>query len=295
VRKAQKYYLIGSDSIWARVLSEVVKDQLHALQAELVGETFLGANAEDSRDDDAGRISWNEAVARIEKAAPDVVISSVDGHDNPAFYSHLRRAGITPDRIPVISFSLDEEEVSRLPAADVLGQYAAWNYLQSIDRDENREFVRKFQAKYGADRVVSDNIQIAYQSVLIWAQTVAEAETDDIEVINREILRQSHNAPEGIITIDADTRHGWRPFYLGRVRPDGQFEDVWSLRRSIRPIPYPASRTREEWDALIDGIMAQGLGRGPAPRDRNEATPARSPGSARAERSIRRDVILGDR
>jgi urea transport system substrate-binding protein len=258
-RKARKFFLVGTDSLWARALAALVKDQLHTLQSELAGEVFLGTGE--------GRTDVNDAVARIERAAPDVVISTVDGPDNAAFYGRLRGAGITPDRIPVVSFSLNEEEVRRLPGPDVAGQYAGWHYFQSLDRPENREFVRKFQARYGPDRVIDDDIQVAYQCVRLWAQTVIEAETDDVRTIQREILRQSRNAPEGIITIDGENRHGWRPFFLGKVRPDGEFEVLWSLTKPIRPIPYPATRTREEWDTFIDDLTSGWVGprSGPAP------------------------------
>jgi urea transport system substrate-binding protein len=175
----------------------------------------------------------------------------VEGDDGSAFYNRLRAAGITPERLPVISLCLSEEAVRRMAIADVVGQYAAWNYFQSIDRPENQEFVRKFKARYGANRVVDDNIQIAYQSVWLWAQTAAEIEDVGVQEVRDNILRQSMNAPEGIISIDAETRHSWRPFFLGKVRPDGQFEIVWSVARSIRPVPYPPSRRREQWDALV--------------------------------------------
>jgi urea transport system substrate-binding protein len=178
----------------------------------------------------------------------------VEGTDTAAFYGRLRRAGITPNRIPVVSLSLGEEDVRRLPISDVVGQYAAWNYFQSIDRPENKEFIRRFREKYGADRVISDHTQISYQSVRIWAQTVSECNSQDVAAVSRDIVRQSRNAPEGIISIDADNRQGWRPFFLGRVQPDGQFEIVWSLTKPIRPIPYPTTRSREEWDALVDEL-----------------------------------------
>jgi urea transport system substrate-binding protein len=83
---------------------------------------------------------------------------------------------------------------------------------------------------------------------------VAEEGSDDPAAVNRTILRQSRNAPEGIITIDNETRHGWRPFFLGKVRPDGQFEIVWSLTKSIRPTPFPVFRPRPEWESLRDEI-----------------------------------------
>jgi urea transport system substrate-binding protein len=259
MKKARKFFLVGTDSLWARAVAAVVKDHLHALQAELAGEVFLGTGN--------GLTDVDDAVARIARARPDVVVSTVDGPDNAVFYSRLRRAGITPDRTPVVSFSLNEEVVRRLPEAEVIGQYSGWNYFQSLDRAENREFVRRFQAKYGTDKVIDDDIQVSYECVRLWAQTVIEAETDDVRTVNRDILRQSRDAPEGIITIDAENRHGWRPFFMGRVGPDGQFEVLWALTKSIRPIPFPASRSREEWEALIDDLTSGRVGRrsGPVP------------------------------
>ena len=117
-----------------------------------------------------------EAVDRIARAAPDVVLSTVNGPDSLAFYGRMRHAGLTPEKLPVVSFGLDEEAIHRLPISDVVGQYAAWNYFQSLDRRENREFVGRIKKKFGTDRVIGDHFQIAYQSVLVWAETV-----DDVD------------------------------------------------------------------------------------------------------------------
>jgi urea transport system substrate-binding protein len=242
--KARKFFLVGSDSFWARVVNAVARDQIRALGGETVGEEYLGAGESPPL--------LADHVGRIQRAAPDVVLSTVEGQDAGPFYAQLRRAGIKPDRTPVVSYSLDEELVRRLPIADVVGQYASWNYFQSIDRPENREFVARFRAKYGPDRVVDDNIQIAYQSVYFWSQAVAEAGTDEVSTVNQAVPRQSRNAPEGIVSIDPENRQGWRTFFLGKVRTDGQFDVVTSMTRPIRPVPFPASRTRQEWDALVD-------------------------------------------
>jgi len=269
-RKARKFFVIGSDSLLARSMGAVIKDQLRALQAELVGEIYLnGGSGAGSRGEDSGarRNDMIEAVDRIARAAPDVVLSTVNGTDSLAFYGRMRHAGLTPEKLPVVSFSLDEEAIRRLPISDVVGQYAAWNYFESLDRRENREFLGRIKKRLGTDRFIGDHFQIAYQSVLVWAETVDDVMTDDVQMVNRQILRQSVKAPEGIITIDFDTRHGWRPFYLGKVLPDGQFEIVWSISRSIRPVPYPGSRTRAEWDAVVEDLMSR---RGPEALPRPE-------------------------
>ncbi|HEV8060960.1 MAG TPA: transporter substrate-binding protein, partial [Gemmataceae bacterium] len=163
-------------------------------------------------------------------------------------------AGIRPDKTPVISFSIAEDELSKLPTRDTEGQYSAWNYFQSIDRPENRKFVAAFQARYGSDRVTNDVISASYNSVQFWAHAVAEAHTIDVKTVRDAIKRQSLNAPEGVISIDAQTNHTWRPVFIAKARNNGQFEIVWSSQKTIRPIPYPITRTIEAWDGMLDDL-----------------------------------------
>jgi urea transport system substrate-binding protein len=242
--KARKFYLVGSDYVWPHCVNEIIKDQLKALGAECAGESYIffgGADVE-------------PAVRAIAKASPDVIISTVVGDSNEPFYQRLQAAGILPQCTPVVAFSIAEDELRKLPLRALVGDYGAWDYFQSIDRPENHAFVRRFQAKYGADRVTSDVIVAAYTSVRLWAQAVVEAQTDDVGEVLKAIRRQSINAPEGIITVDLDTQHAWRPVSIGRIRGDGQFDLVWSSEKPVRPIPYPPSRSRAEWDALLEGL-----------------------------------------
>jgi len=87
----------------------------------------------------------------------------MNGDSNVAFFRALRAAGVTPDKTPTISFSISEEELSSLSPRNLIGDYAAWNYFQSIDRPQNRAFVKRFQARYGAQRVLSDPMEAAFQ------------------------------------------------------------------------------------------------------------------------------------
>jgi urea transport system substrate-binding protein len=242
--KARKFFLIGSDYVWPHCVNEIIKDQLMALGAECVGESYILF----------GSTAVEDAVAAIGKAAPDVIISTVVGDSNEPFYRHLQAAGIRPERIPVVSFSIAEDELRKLPLQTMVGDYAAWDYFQSIDRPENRAFVQRFKTLYGADRVTSDVIEAAYNSVHLWAQAVAEAETDHVADVIKAIRRQSLNAPEGIVSVDDETQHTWRPVSIGKIRGDGQFDLVWSSDKPIRPIPYPPSRTHAEWESFLEGL-----------------------------------------
>ena len=133
--KARKFFLVGSDYVWPHCVNEIIKDQLKALGAECAGETYVAFGSADVHD----------ALEAIVKAKPDVIISTVVGDSNEHFYRSLKAAGVVPERTPVLSFSIAEDELRKLPLRDMVGDYAAWDYFQSIDRPENHEFVRRFK------------------------------------------------------------------------------------------------------------------------------------------------------
>jgi len=248
---------------------EIAKDAVKAVGAEVAGEAYLPL---------AG-VEVDQAVEAIRASKADVVLNLMVGDSNLPYYAAIRRAGLTPATVPTVAFGFSEDELRRFPAGDVTGHYAACNYFQSVDRSENREFVRKFKARYGQDRVTSDPIVAAYDLVKLWAQTAREVETDEALVVIDHIGRQSLDAPEGIITIDAESLVAWRPFHVGRARADGQFDIVWSLTKPIHPLNYVGTRPVSEWRAFVDGLQARWGGRwstagGP--------TPAPAPATSRA-------------
>jgi urea transport system substrate-binding protein len=242
--KARRFFLVGSDYVWPHCVNEIIKDQLKALGALCVGESYIFF----------GSAEVDAAVEAIAQAKPDVIMSTVVGDSNEPFYRGLQAAGILPERIPVLSFAIAEDELRKLPLPVMVGDYAAWDYFQSIDRPENHEFVRRFKALYGADRVTSDVIEAAYYSVRLWAQAVEEAESAEVADVLKTIRHQSLNAPEGIVSVDADTQHTWRPVYIGRIRGDGQFDLVWSSEKAVRPIPYPPSRSHADWESFLENL-----------------------------------------
>jgi len=249
--RARRFFLVGSDYIWPRCVNAIISDQLAGMGVERVGEAYIPF----------GSTSVDEAVQAIVAAKPDVVLSAVVGDSAVAFFRGLREAGISPDTSPVVSFSITEDELRTMPREDVVGHYAAWSYFQSIDRPENEDFVRAFKARYGSDRVTSDVIASAHASVRLWANAVREAGTSDVQQVRAVMRHQSLDAPEGIIAIDPATQHSWRPVFIGRIRSDGQFDIVWNSRTSVRPVPFPISRSRGEWERFVQGLYRQWGGR----------------------------------
>jgi urea transport system substrate-binding protein len=249
--KARKFFVIGAEEVSSRCLSEISKDSVKASKGELVGEQYLPLSGGDVV----------PLVEAIRQAKPDVVLNFLVGDSNIGFYSALKRAGLTPEKLAVISFAIAEDELRRFPSSDVAGHYSAWNYFQSLERPENVEFVHKFKAKYGEDRVVSDSMVAAYNAVMIWAQAVSEAGTAQAKFVLQHFDRQSFDAPEGVVTIDPESRIAWRPLHIGKARADGQFDVVWSIAKPIHPLTYILTRSKADWETFLNDLKARWGGR----------------------------------
>jgi urea transport system substrate-binding protein len=244
VNLGKRFFLVGSDYIWPRTVNAMVPDQLMALGGEVVGETYLPFGGTDP----------SEAIEKIRAAKPDVILSTIVGDSNAPFYRALKTAGLSPQLAPVVSFSISETEVQQIPNADISGHYSAWNYFQSIARPENTAFIKAFRDRYGADRVVSDVMEMAYISAKLWARAAERANSLAAEDVNQALMGLSYNAPEGIVTIDPATRHTWRSFHIGKISEDGRITSVWSAGYPIRPVPYPRSRSVSDWDKLLQDL-----------------------------------------
>jgi urea transport system substrate-binding protein len=120
--------------------------------------------------------------------------------------------------------------------------------------------VRRFKERYGPQRVTDDPVESAYYGVHLWAAAAEEA-GDDPKAIREALRGRRFNAPGGEVRIDPDNLHTWQYFRVGRVRADGQFEVVWSNDTAIRPEPFPASRSRAEWERFLADAQAKGGGR----------------------------------
>jgi len=195
-----------------------------------------------------------EIVKKIVASRSDVILNTINGDSNIAFFRALRAAGISPDRIPTMSFSIAEDELRSLDPTAMAGDYAAWNYFQSLDSARNQQFVQRFKQIYGPDRVTDDPMEAGYFGVYLWAQAVQEAGTDDVNAVRDAIKRQSLEAPEGIVYIDPDNQHTWKIVRIGKIRADGQFDIVWGSERLIRPVSYPLYRPKAAWDQFLDDL-----------------------------------------
>ena len=240
----KRFFLVASDNVFPRAANEVIRDQVAALGAQIVGEAYLPLGSSDVQG----------AVDRIVASQPDAILNTINGDSNVAFFRALRAAGVTPEQVPTMSFSIGEPELQAMHLPEMVGDLAAWNYFQSLDSAENRDFVGSFKGRFGADRVVGDPMEAAHFGVHLWAQTVEEVGTDDPRLVLLALGGQSLVAPEGMVHIDPQNHHTWKTVRIGRILADGQFDVVWDSDRPVRPVPYPPTRPRAAWDDLLDAL-----------------------------------------
>lgn len=234
-----RIYLAGSDYVFPRTANLMIRDLVDATGARIVGERYLPLGDTDAR----------ALVADIQRQKPSVVLSTLNGDSNAAFFGALIEAGLSD--IPLVSFSVAEPEMLAWGGNYLSRHYGVWSYFQSTAGEHNRNFVAAFKARQGDTASTSDPVEAAYAGVRLWAQTVRETgSTDPLRINTATLLRQSFEGPGGIIAVDARTRHLWKRVRVGRVKADGQFEEVFASTHTVRPAPWPAYRTKEEWQAL---------------------------------------------
>ncbi|MGL5879798.1 MAG: urea ABC transporter substrate-binding protein [Xenococcaceae cyanobacterium] len=227
--KGKNFFLVGSDYVFPRTANTIIKEQLKAKGGKTVGEDYLPL----------GNTEVTAIITKIRQALPQggVIFNTLNGDSNVAFFKQLKGAGLTPDKYPVMSVSIAEEEVRQIGADYLVGHYASWNYFQSVDTPENKKFVEAFKKEYGADRVTNDPMEAAYIMVYLWKQAVEQAKTTDLEAVRTAAIGQKLAAPEGLVTMDA-SHHIYKTVRIGEVQPDGQFKIVFASDKPVQPLPW---------------------------------------------------------
>jgi urea transport system substrate-binding protein len=237
----RKFFIVGSDYVFPRAAGEIIRAQLSQMQAQLVGEEYFPLGSYDVK----------PLVEKIVAAQPDVILNLINGSSNVPFFAELRKAGIEASKTPTISFSIGEHELRMFNPDHIAGDYAAWNYFEELETPANQEFVSQFRARYGPNHVLTDPMEAGYISVLLWANAVEKAGSIDPVKIRAAMLGLVIDAPEGKITIDPSNGHAFKTPRVGVITADGQFDVVWSAVRPEAPIPFPANKTRQQWEEFL--------------------------------------------
>ena len=247
-------YLVGSDYIFPRVANWLIRKQVELLHGEIVGERYIPLGSQDMA----------AVIKDMQQLKPDVILNTINGDSNIAFFHALHKAGIRPEDMPVMSFSIGEPELAALHE-EARGHYAAWSYFQRIDNPINHALIAAYQARFGAGEPVSDPMEAAWVGVHLWAAAVTTARTDAVDVVRNTIIQQSMQAPEGVVSVDHQTQHLWRKVRIGRARADHQFDILWASHEALRPYPFPALVSKREANAFLQQLYRGWQGHWVAP------------------------------
>lgn len=221
-------YLVGSDYVFPRTANQIITAYAQAHDMEIVAEEYTPM----------GHTEYSTITNDIAHDEPDAVFNTLNGDSNVSFFQQLRSAGVEADDTPVLSVSVAEEEIDGIGADNIAGHLTAWNYYQSTETEPNSRFVEAFTDTYGTDRVTSDPMQSAYNSVHLWKTAVEEANSFDVDDVRAALDGTTVDAPEGPISIDGHTQHVVKTSRVGQVNDQGLIDQIWSSPEPITPDPY---------------------------------------------------------
>ncbi|WP_277208669.1 urea ABC transporter substrate-binding protein [Isoptericola croceus] len=224
----ESLFLVGSDYVFPRTANKIINAYAAAHDIDVVGEEYAPL----------GHTDFSTIVNKVKSADADAVFNTLNGDSNVAFFKEYSNAGLSPDEMPVLSVSIAEEEIGGIGVENVKGQLTAWNYYQTVDTPENAAFVEAFQAEYGEDRVTSDPMEAAYDSLYLWKGMVEKAESFAVADVQEAADGVSFDAPEGIVTVNGDNHHIAKTALIGRIGDDGLIHTEWSSEEPIEPDPF---------------------------------------------------------
>jgi urea transport system substrate-binding protein len=221
---AERWVLAGTDYVYPRTTNKI-------LEAYLLDK---GVDAEDIMINYTpfGHSDWQSIVSEIKTfgsaGKKTAVVSTVNGDANVPFYKELANQGVSAEDIPVMAFSVGEEELSGFDTTPLVGHLAAWNYFMSLEADVNDEFIDAWQAFVGSeDRVTNDPMEAHYIGFNMWVKAVEKAGTTDAAAVQDAIIGVSVPNLSGGYSSMMPNHHITKPVLIGEIQEDGQFDIVW--------------------------------------------------------------------
>lgn len=239
---AKRFVLLGTDYVYPRTTNKILRA---FLKSKGVSETDI---MEDYTP--FGHNDYQTIIANIKKFASEgkktCVISTINGDSNVPFYKELGNAGLKATDVPVVAFSVGEEELRGVDTKPLVGHLAAWNYFMTLKNGENTKFITMYQewAKKqklpNAEKVVTnDPMEATYIGLHMWKQAVEKAKSTDVDKVIAAMSGQSFQAPSGFsIKMDEKNHHLHKPVFIGEIRADGQFNVVWKTKGPVKAEPW---------------------------------------------------------
>ena len=228
---AERWVLLGTDYVYPRTTNKIL-------------EAYLKANGVSDEDimiqyTPFGHSDWQNIVSDVKKFGSSgkktAVVSTINGDANVPFYKELGNQGISAEDIPVVAFSVGEEELSGFDTAPLVGHLAAWNYFQSIYTDANNAFIDKWKAFIGDEnRVTNDPMEATYIGFTMWAAAVEQTGSTDVNTVSDALIGMSVPNLTGGIAVMNPNHHLSKPVFIGEIQDDGQVEVVWETPGTVR-------------------------------------------------------------
>jgi urea transport system substrate-binding protein len=227
----KRWVLEGTDYVYPRTTNKIL-------------EAFLkskGVAPEDIKINYTpfGQSDWQTEVAAIKSFASagkkTAVVSTINGDANVPFYKELANAGIKASDIPVVAFSVGEEELAGIDTKNLVGHLAAWNYFQSVKNPTNEAFIKQWHDYIkNPKRVTNDPMEAHYIGFTMWKQAVEQAGTTDVDAVRQAMYGQKVKAPSGFVEVMNTNHHLSKPVMIGEIQANGQFDVVWQTKDAIK-------------------------------------------------------------
>lgn len=226
----KRWVLAGTDYVYPRTTNKILEAYLKA----------KGVKSEDIMINYTpfGHSDWQSIVADIKKFGSQgkktAVVSTINGDANVPFYKELGNQGVKASDIPVVAFSVGEEELSGIDTKPLVGHLAAWNYFMSIDTPENEEFINKWHTFIkDKKRVTNDPMEAHYIGFNLWVKAVEKAKSTDPGKVQEAIIGLSVPNLSGGSAVMGKDHHITKPVFIGEIQDDGQFETVWQTEGTV--------------------------------------------------------------
>jgi len=250
---AKRFVLLGTDYVYPRTTNKILRAFLHSkgITDDNIVEEYTPF----------GHSDYQTIVANIKTFAAGgktAVVSTINGDSNVPFYKELGNAGLKATDVPVVAFSVGEEELRGVDTKPLVGELAAWNYFMSLKNPANDAFKKKW-ADYARAKglpsaskpLTNDPMEATYIGINMWKQAVEKAGTTDVDKVIPLVGGQTFAAPDGFtIEMDPKNHHLHKPVFIGEVKADGQFNVVWKTPGPIKAQPWspfiPGDETKKD-------------------------------------------------
>ncbi len=227
---AERFVLLGTDYVYPRTTNKILRAFLNA---KGIADADIMENYTPF-----GHSDWQTIVAEVKTFASQgkktAVVSTINGDANVPFYKELGNQGIKAEEIPVVAFSVGEEELAGLDTGPLVGHLAAWNYFMSVESPVNDEFIAAWHGFIGDEkRVTNDPMEATYIGFKMWSQAVEQAGTTNVDAVRQAMYGQTVPNLTGGTAVMNVNHHLSKPVLIGEIQDDGMIETVWATDSEV--------------------------------------------------------------